>query len=424
MQMAHRIAQMVASHGGRTFFVGGFVRDRLMGKENKDIDIEIHGILPETLEDILNSLGKMTEMGASFGIFGLKGYDLDIAMPRKEEATGRGHKDFTVFVDPFLGTYKAALRRDFTMNAMMQDVLTDEVVDHFSGISDMEKGILRHVNQDTFVEDPLRVLRAAQFAARFQFQVAPETIALAKTMDLTALARERILGELEKALLKADTPSIFFEEMVKMEQMRDWFPEIDELRQKTHGQSRDLWGYTMQVLDVASKYRAQAEEPLQFMLLALTHVVPTEKLRKTFLERVTNENKVIKYVANMAPLYQEPKKMFLRQADEVITTTLFDKALVPKELALFALIVDFVENDFERSSSCMAFETFLQERLIVFRRVMSKPFVMGADLINEGMKPGKSFSQILAYAHQLRLAEIEKAEALAQTITYAKEKNL
>lgn len=244
MQMAHRIAEKVASHGGRTFFVGGFVRDRLMGKENKDIDIEIHGILPDTLADILNSLGKMTEMGASFGIFGLKGYDLDIAMPRKEEATGRGHKDFTVFVDPFLGTYKAALRRDFTMNAMMQDVLTDEVVDHFGGIADMEKGVLRHVNKDTFVEDPLRVLRAAQFAARFGFQVAPETIELAKTMDLTALARERILGELEKALLKADTPSIFFDEMVKMEQMKDWFPEIDALR------AENLWTYTMQVLDL------------------------------------------------------------------------------------------------------------------------------------------------------------------------------
>ncbi len=424
MQMAHRIAQMVEDHGGRTFFVGGFVRDRLMGKENKDIDIEIHGILPETLEEILNSLGKMTEMGASFGIFGLKGYDLDIAMPRKEEATGRGHKDFTVFVDPFLGTYKAALRRDFTMNAMMQDVLTDEVVDHFGGMEDIEQGILRHVNPDTFVEDPLRVLRAAQFAARFQFQVASETIELSKTMDLTALARERILGELEKALLKADTPSIFFEEMVKMEQMRDWFPEIDALHGKRNVKGTDLWKYTMDVLDASAKYREKVEEPMQFMLLALTHVIPTDKSRKTFLERVTNENKVIKYVTNMVPLYQEPKKLFLDLADETATTTLFDKALAPKELALFGVIVESVERDLQSKIVGGRFEEFLTERLIVFQRVMSKPFVMGADLIHEGLKPGKSFSQILAYAHKLRLAEVEKADALAQTITYAKENNL
>ena len=412
--MAHRIAKKVGEHGGRTFFVGGFVRDRLMGKENKDIDIEIHGILPEVLENILNNLGKMTEMGASFGIFGLKGYELDIAMPRKEEATGRGHKDFTVFVDPFLGTYKAALRRDFTMNALMQDVLTDEVVDHFGGIEDMKKGILRHVNPDTFVEDPLRVLRAAQFAARFGFVVAPETIELAKTMDLTALARERILGELEKALLKADTPSVFFDEMVKMEQMGDWFPELAEL-------SRDMWGYTMKVLDVAAKYRDQTQEPLQFMLLALTHALSDVKVRKKFLERVTNENKVIKYVDNMAPLYREPKRLFLEYVEEVSTTTLFDKALKPDELVLFSVIVDCVENNYQKNE---LLEVFLQKRLLVFQRVMAKPFVMGADLIKAGMKPGKSFSQILAYAHKLRLAEVDKAEALAQTILYAKEQNL
>ena len=193
----------------------------------------------------------------------------------------------------------------------------------------------------------------------------------------------------------------------------------------------------MQVLDETAKYRDQVEEPLQFMLLALTHALPTEKVRKMFLERVTNENKVSKYVGNMAPLYKEPKKLFLEQVEEVSTTTLFDKALVPEELALFSMIVDCVENggtkvefgkteqgieeDFRKNEQ---FERFLQERLIVFKRVMAKPFVMGADLINEGMKPGKSFSQILAYAHKLRLAEVDKADALAQTITYAKGKNL
>ena len=126
--MARRIAEKVAEAGGRTYYVGGMVRDRLCGRESKDVDIEIHGITPEMLRSILSTLGNVTSMGASFGILGLQHYDIDIAMPRKEHATGRGHKDFEVFVDPFLGPEKAALRRDFTMNALMEDVLTGEVL--------------------------------------------------------------------------------------------------------------------------------------------------------------------------------------------------------------------------------------------------------------------------------------------------------
>jgi tRNA nucleotidyltransferase (CCA-adding enzyme) len=185
LTMAQKIAKAVDEEGGKTFFVGGFVRDSLLGKENKDIDIEVHGVTPEQLRSILETLGEVTTMGASFGILGLKGYDLDIAQPRKESANGKGgHKDFEVLVDPFIGTLEAARRRDFTINALMQDVLTGEIVDHFGGLDDLEKGIIRHVDASTFVEDPLRVLRAAQFAARFGFQVAPETIELARTMTL------------------------------------------------------------------------------------------------------------------------------------------------------------------------------------------------------------------------------------------------
>ena len=93
-------------------------------------------------------------------------------MPRKEEARGQGHKDFDIFVDPFIGTEAAARRRDFTFNALMQDVLTEEIVDHYGGVEDLHAGVLRHVNDQSFAEDPLRVLRAAQFAARFGFRVA------------------------------------------------------------------------------------------------------------------------------------------------------------------------------------------------------------------------------------------------------------
>ena len=131
-EMAVRIAEAVARRGGRVYYVGGLVRDSLLGRENKDVDVEVHGVRPAVLAELLDSLGQRTEMGASFGVYGLRHYDLDIAMPRKEQATGRGHRDFAVFVDPFLGTRKATQRRDFTMNALMEDVLSGEIIDHLA----------------------------------------------------------------------------------------------------------------------------------------------------------------------------------------------------------------------------------------------------------------------------------------------------
>ena len=229
MAMARRVATAVAGAGGRTYYVGGCGRDRLLGRENKVIDIEVHGVSVQALEAILNSLGELTTMGASFGIRGLRHYDLDIAMPRSEKATGRGHKDFEVFVDPFIGEERAARRRDFTMNALMQDVLTGEILDFFGGRADIAAGRIRHVSDATFAEDPLRVFRAAQFAARFGFTVADETTAISAGMAVEALASERVMGELEKALLKAARPSIFFDVLKKMDRLSPWFEALAAL---------------------------------------------------------------------------------------------------------------------------------------------------------------------------------------------------
>ena len=263
-RMALEVARKVSKKGGRTFYVGGFVRDALLHRENKDVDIEVHGISPKCLEEILDSLGQRISIGESFGIFNLKGYSLDIAMPRKEQLRGMGHKDFDIFVDPFIGTEGACRRRDFTFNALMQDVLTGEIVDHFGGQEDLERGILRHVNDESFAEDPLRVLRAAQFAARFDFRVAPETVNLCRSMDLRHLPRERIEGELKKALLKAEKPSIFFEILREMDQLDFWFPELKALigleQNPVYHAEGDVWNHTMMVLDQAAKLRGRVEQ--------------------------------------------------------------------------------------------------------------------------------------------------------------------
>ena len=122
--LARAIAADVAAAGGRVYYVGGVVRDACMGVESKDVDVEVYGILPAQLREILARHGEVYEKGASFGVLGIRHSDLDVAMPRRERRSGEGHRDFDVSVDPFLSTREASMRRDFTINAMMRDVLT------------------------------------------------------------------------------------------------------------------------------------------------------------------------------------------------------------------------------------------------------------------------------------------------------------
>ena len=442
IQMAVEIARLVDQKGGRCFYVGGFVRDALIGRENKDVDIEVHGVSPGELKAILDSLGQRVTIGESFGIFNLKGYDLDIAMPRKEEARGAGHRDFDIFVDPFIGTEAAALRRDFTFNALMQDVLTGEIVDHFGGEADLKAGILRHVNDASFGEDPLRVLRAAQFAARFEFRVAAETVALCRKMDLTALPRERIEGELKKALLKASRPSLFFAVLREMDQLDHWFPELKALigvpQNPVYHAEGDVWNHTMLVLDEAARLRHRAENPYWFMLSALCHdfgkAVCTQKkngvfhayehereglpLAKAFLRRITSESKLIRYVLNMVQLHMKPNTVASAGSAEKVTTRMFDQAVDPEGLVAIALADDLGRI---ASKPLGTHDDFLLQRLEVYREIMARPYVMGKDLVEAGLTPGEHFTQLLEYAHKLRLAGVEKGTALKQVLAHARQ---
>lgn len=208
------IVHAVSSAGGKAYVVGGFVRDAIIGKENKDIDFEIHGLDAATIEKILFEVSGSPALkkGSSFGVYGIKGYDFDIAMPRKEHCIGCKHTDFAVSVDPFMGVDEASRRRDFTINSLMYDVDADEIVDCHKGCDDIANRLIRHVCDDTYVEDALRVFRAAQFAARFNFDIAPETIALSRSISgkLEALSGERVESEMNKALMKSEKPSVFF----------------------------------------------------------------------------------------------------------------------------------------------------------------------------------------------------------------------
>ncbi len=435
--LAQKIASAVADAGGSVYYVGGCVRDRLLGIANKDIDIEVHGITVEQLENILDAVGERVQFGKSFGIYSLKGCTVDIAMPRKEQCTGTKHTDFKVDIDPFLGTKKAAERRDFTVNALMENVLTGEIVDHFGGRNDLKQGVIRHINDAAFAEDPLRVLRGAQFAARFGFVIAPETAQLCRTIDISTLSSERVFEELKKALLKAQKPSVFFEELYKMNHLSVWFCEVQQLmgveqNQKYHREG-DVFRHTMMVLDEAAKRRELVQNPVGFMLSALAHdfgKVQASKMidgvmhayghevagipvAEAFLRKITSEKELIKYVLNMVEHHMKPNVAAINNSSVKSTNKMFDASAMPRDLILLAVcdsLGKLPRGDVEAS------QKFLAQRLEIFEEYMSRPYVMGRDLIEAGLKPDNGFSALLDLAHKLRLAGVTKDVALKQVL--------
>ena len=202
----------LSDKGAKTYYVGGYVRDMILGKENKDIDIEIHYITEKEFLDTCKSFDLDIKLcGQAFGVYKavLDGQDIDFSFPRTEKLIGTKHTDFEIAVDPFIGEEKASQRRDFTINALMMDTQDGTILDFHKGMKDLEDKIIRHTS-DKFSEDALRVYRAAQFASRFGFTVAPETLELCKKIDVTHLPQERIQEETYKAFTKG-TPSIYFD---------------------------------------------------------------------------------------------------------------------------------------------------------------------------------------------------------------------
>src|SRR5215207_9645392 len=177
------LARAIHDEGGRALLVGGCVRDALMGAQPKDWDLEVYQLDPARLREILDQFGPVNIVGESFTVYKL-GKHLDVSIPRRERKSGRGHKAFVIEGDPAMSVEEATRRRDFTINAILQDPLTSELIDSFGGRGDIERRVLRAVSAETFAEDSLRVLRAAQFAARFKFEIEPDTVELCRSIDL------------------------------------------------------------------------------------------------------------------------------------------------------------------------------------------------------------------------------------------------
>jgi tRNA nucleotidyltransferase (CCA-adding enzyme) len=253
LSLARDIAQAVKAASGRALIVGGYVRDRLLGIEAKDLDIEVFGIPADRLPSLLAPFGRVQAVGQSFPVF--KVGTIDVSLPRRESKTGRGHKGFTVHGDPALSFEDAARRRDFTINAMGWDPLSGEYLDPFGGRDDLSARRLRVVDSRTFGDDSLRVLRGVQLAARFSLEVDAETRALFRAIPLDDLPGERIWGEVEKLLLQAPRPSRGFALALDIGVVDALLPELRPLvgcpQEPEWHPEGDVWIHTLLVIDEA-----------------------------------------------------------------------------------------------------------------------------------------------------------------------------
>ncbi len=260
--------------------VGGWVRDRVLGLPSKDIDLEIFGIPHDRLSPLLAPFGRLEPVGQSFPVYKLitsEGGELDIALPRRESKHGRGHKGFQVQGDPFMSIEEASRRRDFTINAIAWDPLTGSYEDPFDGRGDIERRVLRAVDETTFGDDSLRVLRAVQFAARFDLTLDASTAALCRRIPLDDLPSDRIWGEVEKLLLHAPRPSIGFALALDLGVVDQVLPETRPLvgcaQEPEWHPEGDVWTHTLMVIDKARALNGDLDRPrlITVMLGAVCH---------------------------------------------------------------------------------------------------------------------------------------------------------
>ena len=420
--------------------VGGCVRDELMGFEPKDWDLEVYGIEPAKLRAILDAHGKVDVVGEAFTVYKL-GHDLDIALPRRERKVGKGHRGFVVEGDPTMTFEEACSRRDFTVNAILKDPLTGEIVDPFDGRGDIETKILRHVSDATFAEDSLRVLRAAQFAARLEFDIAQETIELCKTVDVTDLPKERIWGELEKLLLKSNTPSIGLKWLYDLGVVDQLFPELKSLvgvpQEPEWHPEGNVDVHTMMVVDEARKLIDDLDYPRQVavMLGAVCHdlgkppttqffdgrwrshshdeagVEPTISFLDTLGIYTLDGYDVRDQVVQLVRYHLKPGEFYKVEHKNPVGDGAFRRLArkVEPDLLYRVAKADSLGRNpdwlpAEKRFGSEAQEWFIERvRGLQIEKKAPEPILMGRHLIDLGLTPSPKFKEILDTVYELQL---------------------
>ena len=414
--MIRQIAQRVDVLGGQALLVGGCVRDGLLNIPCYDIDCEVHGVAPEALSALLREFGEIDTSGERYGIFTIRGAGIDIALPRRERRTGPGHKDFTV-------------------NAIMRDALTGEYIDPYGGIQDLEDGVLRAMPGAHFEEDPLRVLRGAQFAARFHLEPDAHTIERMKAMPLDRISCVRVMDETKKALLKADQPDVFFRILKEANALEPWFHELNALadvpQNPVHHPEGDAFEHTMLVLHAAAQIRDGIQDPLAFMMACLVHdlgkAVSTKKNEKGAWQSIGHEKtgvplagellmrlglpkSIVAYAQNMCALHMRVHTCYTGKARVSRTNILFDESISPEELGWLA-VCDSRGTGKPRSEADEE-EAFIRARLADYREAAARPMPDAKMLLEAGVQRGPALGRAMREARRLVLAG-ETAERAA-----------
>ena len=453
IQTAAAIARAVRAEGGRALIVGGWVRDRVMGRPSKDMDVEVFGVPSDRLKDLLARFGSVNTVGESFTVYKVAG--LDVSLPRRESKTGRGHKGFTVEGDPTLSYEDAARRRDFTINAIAWDPLTEEFLDPFDGRQDIERRTLRAVDARTFAEDSLRVLRAVQFAARFEFVVDPATAALCRAIPLDDLPAERIWGEVEKLLLRAHRPSIGFALALQLGVVERIFPELDALvgcpQEPEWHPEGDVWIHTLLVIDEARRRIDDLEYPQQVAVMlgavchdlgkpattafvdgrirSLEHEEQGVPPATSFLDRLNVHSlqgyDVRREVLGIVANHLKPG-MFCK-AQPPVSDGAFRRLAQKVDLELLARVARADCEGRGGGFDCSAMDWFVtRARELGVEHAPPEPLVKGRHLLELGVKPGPAVGEVLKQVYERQLdgsvADFDAAFALARDI--ARERQL
>jgi tRNA nucleotidyltransferase (CCA-adding enzyme) len=447
LDAALALANEVRAAGGRALIVGGWVRDRVMGRPSKDIDVEVYGLDAGSLKTVLQRFGNVNTVGESFTVFKVAG--LDVALPRRESKTGRGHKGFTVEGDPTLSPAEAARRRDFTINAIAWDPLEDRYIDPFGGREDVERRLLRAVDAATFADDSLRVLRAVQFAARFEFALDRGTAELCRRMSLDDLPAERIWGEIEKLLLRAARPAIGFGLALELRVIERLFPELDALvgcpQEPEWHPEGDVWVHTLLVIDGARACIDDLEYPQQIavMLGAVCHDLgkpPTTAFVDGRIRSLDHEEQGVPPARALldrlnvhSMLGYDVRRQVLGIVANHLKPGMFAKAQPPvgdgayRRLAQkvdLELLARVAKADCEGRGGgfdCSAMDAFLERaRALGVEHAAPEPLIKGRHLLELGARPGPAIGEVLRQVYERQLdgsvADFDAALALAREI--------
>jgi tRNA nucleotidyltransferase (CCA-adding enzyme) len=429
-ERATAIAAAARDAGGRALIVGGWVRDRLMGTDSADVDVEVFGVAAQRLRELLEEFGRVEAVGESFQVYKVGG--IDVSLPRRDSKAGRGHRGFVVSGDPDMTIAEAARRRDFTVNAMSWDPLTGEYLDPFDGRRDLDRRVLRIVDPATFADDSLRVLRAVQLAARFGFVLDDRTRAICREMPLDDLPAERVWGEVEK-LLFAPRPSIGFALAMDLGVVERLFPELHALagcqQEPEWHPEGDVWVHTLQVIDQARTRLDGLPRPQQIavMLGAVCHdlgkpattafidgrirsmdheeqgVAPTLALLDRLNVHTIDGYDVRAQVAGLTAQHLKPGSWYKVRGE--VGDGAFRRLAHKVDLELLARVAvsDCLGREPGRFD-CRAMEWFLDRaRALGVEHQPPAPILLGRHLLALGMKPGPRVGEILKAVYERQM---------------------